>query len=136
MKKLILKQELYASLLESVIREHKMNPDDLELTYLRGLLYNVTQQYSAAIEDLKKVLQIEPENITAYFLKSDSHFNMGEMTLAKEEFTRALFLQNNERLNSVQIEANYIPEEMAKILESEKAKAIEVFLKDGKLNDD
>lgn len=136
MKKLFLKQELYVSLLESVIRELENNPDDLELIYLRGLLYNVTRQYAAAIKDLTQVLNLDPKNITAYFLKSDSHFNMGEMTAAKEDFIRALFLQNNELLDSEQIEANVIPEGMAEILESEKTNALERFLKEGKLNDD
>jgi tetratricopeptide (TPR) repeat protein len=121
MKKIAFEQKMLLDLLESVNEKLKEEPGNVELSKMRGLVFSLLDRYEDAINEFVTILNILPNDISTYFLKSDCHLNLNEMAQAKREFFRATFLQREE---------NY-PEDQAEIsdiMDDQERKDIETVL--------
>lgn len=93
MKKLSAECHLLFELLDSCNEKLKMEPENIEIIRLRGIIYNLAEMYDKAIKDLDKVIKGLPHDQSAYYLRSDCHFNKGEFNLAKQDYLRALKIE-------------------------------------------
>ncbi len=62
------------------------DPENPELYLQRGLTYNQTFKYTAAIDDFKKVIELEPGNTKVYYFLASS----SSLALRKEDALRWL----------------------------------------------
>lgn len=104
-------------------------PGNAEILKTRGITFNIAQKYDEAINDFIDVLKIFPYDVSSYYLKSDCHYQLGEFEKAKQDFMRAVLLEDNPDIEKKQIENILVPdettlEEIEKILEYERNKVI------------
>lgn len=93
MKKLSAECQMLFGLMDSCNEKLNVEPDNIEIIRLRGIIYNVAEMYEKAIKDLNKVINLLPGDQEAYYLRSDCHFNQGEYDLAKQDYLRALKIE-------------------------------------------
>lgn len=129
MRRIVLQNKMICHILEGCNRELIKEPNNVEILRTRGIAYNLAKKYLKAIEDLSKVLSALPDDVSSYYLKSDCHYQLGEIEQAKKDFMRAALLEDNPNIERTQIENVFVPEEteladIVKILEFERNKAI------------
>jgi tetratricopeptide (TPR) repeat protein len=66
--------------------------------FTRALLYQQAGNCTAALHDVEKVLNHEPENARAHYIKADCIEQQGELENAIAEYTRAIELERTEPL--------------------------------------
>ena len=129
MKRIVLRQKMFRSLLESCNELLLEDPNNIDLIRTRGIALIVAQKYVEAINDLIEVLKALPDDVCSYYLKSDCHFQLREFEQAKQDFIRATLLEDNPNIERRYIENVLVPDEtelgdIGKILEYERNKAI------------
>lgn len=93
MNKILAQCKMLVELLESCNEKLELEPDNMEIVKLRGLVFNAAQLYDEAIKDLNDVIQNLPNDESSYYLRSDCNFNKKEFDLAKRDYMRALKIQ-------------------------------------------
>jgi len=119
--------------LDSCNEKLKQEPDNINIIRIRGILYNLAEKYDKAITDFERIIDTMPSDASAYYLKSDCHFNKGEFDLAKRDYMRALKLQFETKITDSSIENAVILDQqdlkdIEKVLEYEKNQAIINYL--------
>lgn len=119
--------------LDSCNERLKQEPDNIEIIRIRGMLYSLAEKYDQAISDFKLIIETTPTDASAYYLKSDCHFNMGDFDLAKRDYMRALKLQFDTSITEGDIEVAVIIDaqdlkDIEKVLEYEKEQAFQNYL--------
>lgn len=119
--------------LDSCNERLKQEPNNINILRTRGILYNLAEKYDKAIKDFEQIIDSMPKDASAYYLKSDCHFNKGEFDLAKRDYMRALKLQFDTTITDSSIENAVITDEqdqkdIEKVLEYEKNQAIINYL--------
>ena len=116
-----------------------MEPDNFELTRLRGILYNGSELYDKAIDDMNKVIKAHPDDERAFYLRSDCYFHKGKFNLAKQDYLRALKIQfpndvefvegyTEQKIAEAPINNNEELEDIKKVLGYEKKKAFYSYI--------
>ncbi len=72
----------------------KMNPDAAEGYTLEGEVMQKLHQWSSSIRSFDDALERDPENARLYNLRGYSHLNSDDPEKAKEDFDRAILLEN------------------------------------------
>lgn len=121
MKRLKAECEMVLELLEACNEKLKAEPDNIEIIKLRSVIHLVAHEYDNAIADLNRVIGNMPEDESAYYLRSDCHFNKGEYDLAKQDYLRALKIQFKEDSEFVEGYTNTVISEATMDSEEEKA---------------
>ena len=109
----------------------EIEPENIEVIRLRGILYNMDKLYDEAILDFDSVISHFPNNEKTYYLRSHCYFAKGEYTFAKQDLLRALKIENKDDLefvegcsepniSEVSIKNEEEKKDMRKILEYEK----------------
>lgn len=129
MRRIVLRHKMICHILETCNRELLKEPGNAEILKTRGITFNIAQKYDEAIKDFIDVLKIFPYDVSSYYLKSDCHYQLGEFEKAKQDFMRAVLLEDNPDIEKKQIENILVPdetrlEEIEKILEYERNKVI------------
>ncbi len=129
MRRIALRHKMICHLLEACNREHLKDPNNVEILRTRGIMFNIANKYNEAINDFIEVLKALPEDASSYYLKSDCHYQLGELEKAKEDFMRATLLEDNPNIDKKYIENVLVPDktelaDIEKILEYERNKAI------------
>ena len=119
--------------LDTCSEKLKQDPNNINILLTRGILYNLAEKYDKAITDFEQIIDSMPKDASAYYLKSDCHFNRGEFDLAKRDYMRALKLQFDTTITDSSIENAVIIDEqdikdIEKVLEYEKNQAIISYL--------
>ena len=119
--------------LDSCNERLKQEPDNIEIIRIRGMLYSLAEKYDQAISDFKLIIETTPTDASAYYLKSNCHFNMGDFDLAKRDYMRALKLQFDTSITEGDIEVAIIIDaqdlkDIEKVLEYEKEQAFQNYL--------
>ena len=114
---------------ESCSKELLKEPNNIVILRTRGIAFNIAQKYNEAISDFIEILKVLPGDVSAYYLKSDCHYQLGEFEKAKQDFMRAALLEDNPNIEKTYIENILVPDEtelkeIEKILEYERNKAI------------
>lgn len=114
---------------ESCNKELLKEPDNIVILRTRGIAFNIAQRYNEAISDFIEILKVLPGDVSAYYLKSDCHYQLGEFEKAKQDFMRAALLEDNPNIEKNYIENVLVPDEttldeIEKVLEYERNKAI------------
>ena len=65
---------------------------DAEEYFLSGVKARQQEKYSEAIQDLTKVIELNPEDAEAYYFRGFTHYSQGEHKHAIEDFTKAIEL--------------------------------------------
>ncbi|MDP3147312.1 MAG: hypothetical protein Q8N66_18030 [Bacteroidota bacterium] len=130
---MILRQQMICEFLDSCNEKLKQEPDNINIIRIRGILYNLAEKYDKAITDFERIIDTMPSDASAYYLKSDCHFNKGEFDLAKRDYMRALKLQFETKITDSSIENAVILDQqdlkdIEKVLEYEKNQAIINYL--------
>jgi tetratricopeptide (TPR) repeat protein len=86
---LILQQQPYTSLTDNQVAS------DVDVLFDAALSSYKLGQYSEAVDSLNKVLQIDPNNVTAQFLKGSSLYNAENYNNAHESFKQLIQLDPN-----------------------------------------
>jgi tetratricopeptide (TPR) repeat protein len=133
MRRMILRQQMICGFLDSCNEKLKQEPDNINIIRIRGILYNLAEKYDKAITDFERIIDTMPSDASAYYLKSDCHFNKGEFDLAKRDYMRALKLQFETKITDSSIENAVILDQqdlkdIEKVLEYEKNQAIINYL--------
>jgi tetratricopeptide (TPR) repeat protein len=133
MRRMVLRQKMICGFLDSCNEKLRQEPDNISIIRTRGILYNLAEKYDKAITDFECIIDEMPSDVSAYYLKSDCHFNKGEFDLAKRDYMRALKLQFDTKFTDSAIENAVIIDEqdlkdIEKVLEYEKNQAILNFL--------
>ncbi|MDO9001084.1 MAG: hypothetical protein Q7W45_15065 [Bacteroidota bacterium] len=133
MRRMILRQQMICEFLDSCNEKLKQEPDNINIIRIRGILYNLAEKYDKAITDFERIIDTMPSDASAYYLKSDCHFNKGEFDLAKRDYMRALKLQFETKITDSSIENAVILDQqdlkdIEKVLEYEKNQAIINYL--------
>lgn len=116
-------------LLESCNDELAKDPNNIAILKTRAIALSIARKYIEAIEDLIKVINASPDDVTSYYMKSDCYFQLGEFEKAKEDYFRAVLLEDNPNIEKKYIENVTVPEEtelsdIEKILDYEWNKAV------------
>lgn len=119
--------------IDSCNEKLKQEPNNINILRTRGILYNLAEKYDKAITDFEQIIDSMPKDASAYYLKSDCHFNKGEFDLAKRDYMRALKLQFDTTITDSSIENAIITDkqdlkDIEKVLEYEKNQAILNYL--------
>lgn len=133
MRRIIARQKMICGFLDSCNERLKQEPDNIEIIRIRGMLYSLAEKYDQAISDFKLIIETTPTDASAYYLKSDCHFNMGDFDLAKRDYMRALKLQFDTSITEGDIEVAVIIDaqdlkDIEKVLEYEKEQAFQNYL--------
>lgn len=131
--RIVFRQKMICGFIDSCNERLKQEPNNIEIIRIRGILYNLAEKYDKAITDFKRIIDTLPADISAYYLKSDCHFSMGEFDLAKRDYMRALKLQFDTKITESDIEKAVILDDedmkdIEKVLEYEKDQAIRNFI--------
>lgn len=129
MRRIVLRHKMVCGFLDTCNEKLKRAPHDINILRTRGILYSLAEKYNKAISDFIEVLKEFPGDVSSYYLKSDCHYQLGEFEKAKQDFMRAVLLEDNPDIEKKQIENILVPnettlEEIEKILEYERNKAI------------
>ncbi|MCC7302395.1 MAG: hypothetical protein IT233_07125 [Bacteroidia bacterium] len=129
MRRIVLRHKMICHLLETCNKVLLDDPNNIDILRTRGIAFNLAKKYVEAIDDFINVLKALPDDVSAYYLKSDCHYQLGEFEQAKRDFMRAALLEDNPNIERTQIENVIVPEEteladVKKILEFERNKAI------------
>lgn len=129
MRRIVLRHKMVCGFLDTCNEKLKQAPHDINILRTRGILYSLAEKYNKAISDFIEVLKEFPGDVSSYYLKSDCHYQLGEFEKAKQDFMRAVLLEDNPDVEKKQIENILVPnettlEEIEKILEYERNKAI------------
>lgn len=119
--------------LDSCNERLKQEPNNIEIIRVRGMLYSLAEKYDQAINDFKSIIETMPSDASAYYLKSNCHFNIGEFDLAKRDYMRALKLEFDTKITEDDIERAVIIDaqdlnDIEKVLEHEKKQALRNYL--------
>ena len=119
--------------IKSCDEELLQNPDDIDVLHIRGLLHIVFEEYDKAIEDFNLILKSNPNDAIAYYMKSDCHYNKGELTLAKQDYMRGLRNQYDTEISENDIGSAVILDnedlrDIRRIVEHEKKEAFFKYL--------
>jgi tetratricopeptide (TPR) repeat protein len=133
MRSIIMRQKMICDFLDTCSEKLKQDPNNINILLTRGILYNLAEKYDKAITDFEQIIDSMPKDASAYYLKSDCHFNRGEFDLAKRDYMRALKLQFDTTITDSSIENAVIIDEqdikdIEKVLEYEKNQAIISYL--------
>jgi len=74
----------------------KLLKEDNKLAYahlLRGVVYNNKSEHQKAIKDFDAVIALQPTMTTAYYLRGDSYFELGNKAKALESWKQSLNVQ-------------------------------------------
>ena len=66
------------------------NPNETENYRARGLAYLQLKNYTKAMEDLNKAIQLDSENIPAYNLRGACYAFLGDYAQARNDFTESI----------------------------------------------
>jgi tetratricopeptide (TPR) repeat protein len=129
MRRLVLRNKMICLLLESCNDELAKDPNNIAILKTRAIALSIARKYIEAIEDLIKVINASPDDVTSYYMKSDCYFQLGEFEKAKEDYFRAVLLEDNPNIEKKYIENVTVPEEtelsdIEKILDYEWNKAV------------
>ena len=78
-----------------------MNPDYADAYIIRGVAYRRQDNFSLALADLDKAIELNSDNANAYVIRGDAYFGKGDFNLAIEDYEKAI------ELNSDDAEAYY-----------------------------
>ena len=87
-----LENEQYESARRQFNMAIRLNPDNANAFYNRGVLHSKLKQYQAAISDFTKVIRIDPDNANAFYIRGMSYWDAGEYQTALSDFTMAIEL--------------------------------------------
>ena len=135
MERIIAQSEQFKTLFEACNEKIKAEPDNLEAKRLRGLLLNISDMYKEAIAELSQVIAMKPDDERSYYVRGDSHYKLGDHRLAKQDYLRALKIQNfddvefaegytEKMISEVIINDKQELEDIKKVLDYEKKKVI------------
>jgi tetratricopeptide (TPR) repeat protein len=129
MRRLVLRNKMICLLLESCNDELAKDPNNIDILKTRAIALSIAKKYIEAIDDLIKVINASPDDVTSYYMKSDCHFQLGEFEKAKEDYFRAALLEDNPNIERKYIENVTVPEEtelsdIEKILDYEWTKTV------------
>lgn len=71
---------------EAVDIAYNMHPYSSEIQFKKAELYVIDKQYTEALNILKVLVKIEPDNGEIFFLKGQAHLEMGDLKPAHEAF--------------------------------------------------
>lgn len=133
MRRIIERQKMICGFLDSCNERLKQEPNNIEIIRVRGMLYSLAEKYDQAINDFKSIIETMPSDASAYYLKSNCHFNIGEFDLAKRDYMRALKLEFDTKITEDDIERAVIIDaqdlnDIEKVLEHEKKQALRNYL--------
>ncbi|MGQ0827972.1 MAG: tetratricopeptide repeat protein [Bacteroidota bacterium] len=133
MRRILWRQKMVCGFIDTCNEKLKQEPNNIDIIRTRGILYNLAEKYDKAITDFERIINEMPSDVSAYYLKSDCHFNKGEFDLAKRDYMRALKLQFDTKITDSAIEKAVVIDEqdlkdIEKVLEYEKNQAILNFL--------
>lgn len=85
----------YAKALDDINNAIKYTPaskkDDLKEAYsMRANIYEMTQQFPAAIADLDQVLKLDPKSVLGYYQRGNLHYRLDNMAAAKADYEKML----------------------------------------------
>lgn len=80
------------------------HPESIKAQYTLGLMSMNTGQFDKALGRFEKVLELDPNDITAYRLKGRVHLEMGDTSSAAASFDKALGLADKETRSSIEQE--------------------------------
>jgi tetratricopeptide (TPR) repeat protein len=78
--------------IENFSRANKLNPENLEAYFHRGVAHIDVQQYDQALIDLDHVIELNPEHELAYYNRSIAHAESEQLELALKDIDRAIEL--------------------------------------------
>lgn len=81
-------------------------PNDYRGYYLRGLAHQLLGNDITAIQDFDRALEIRPDFVDVYNARGVSHFNLGELEKAKEDWQ--YFLDNSELISGYVNQGNLL----------------------------
>lgn len=85
--------EAFHRLLETCNEKLKLEPENMQVVRLRGILNNVVQLYDEAISDLNRIINHFPNDAAIYYLRSHCYFSKRLYDLAKQDYLRALKIE-------------------------------------------
>lgn len=120
---------MIADLIKSCNEKLAEDPENIQLIRMRGLLYDMLDQYDEAIEDYIRAIKALPNDAVVYYLKSNIHYRKGEFNMAKRDYLRGLKIQHNANFTEEQIERAVVKddeelEDIRRVIEHEKNEAI------------
>lgn len=107
----------------------EIEPDDIQVIRLRGLMYNIAGEYDKAIKDFERTVESIPGDAVAYYLKSNSHYGRGEYDQAKRDYMKGLKIQHEAKFTEEQINCAVVTDDqdlkdIKAVIEHEKQQAI------------
>jgi tetratricopeptide (TPR) repeat protein len=74
----------------------KLQPNDAEIYYNRGVAYDNLGQYQSAIKDYNQAIQLRPGYAEAFYNRGTIYSEIGQYQRAIEDFNQAIRLQPND----------------------------------------
>jgi tetratricopeptide (TPR) repeat protein len=74
----------------AITRATELNP---ECIHCRGCIYSGIRNYSAALADFAKAIELQPENSLNYFMRGRIYFDLQNYPAAQADFTKVIELQ-------------------------------------------
>ena len=71
----------------------EMSPEDADLYYLRGRIYNSMKRYQEAVQQLQHAISLQPTFSGAYYQLGLAYQQLGQPNLAREQFERRSHLE-------------------------------------------
>jgi tetratricopeptide (TPR) repeat protein len=90
-----LRQGRYMEALDALNRSIAIN-DYYKAYFTRAMLYQATQQPKLAISDIDKVLEVQPDNARALFIKGDCLGQLGNANAALDNYNKAIQYDDKE----------------------------------------
>lgn len=132
MSPLVNRQKMILDFIKSCDEALAHEPSNAQIMRLRGLMYNVLGEYDKALSDFEQAIKSAPADAVTYYLKSDSHYRKDEFNKAKQDYMRALKLQQDAKFTEEDIIKATVTDsndlkEIKTVIEFEKEQAILKF---------
>ena len=114
----------------------KKDPGDGKGYYKRGLVKSSFGEYTEAVEDFNKAVELKSHLASNYFNRGKAQFNLGKYTQALEDFDRAINRKQGATLQGADFAEAYYNRGRANYELGNYKKALENFDKAIELNDD
>jgi tetratricopeptide (TPR) repeat protein len=81
-------------ILRELAQAYNASPDDYDVYYLRGKVYILMHDYGEAIAALRRAIELQPAESSAYYQLGLAYRKSGQLSLAKEQFERVEYLKS------------------------------------------
>jgi tetratricopeptide (TPR) repeat protein len=81
-------------ILRELAQAYNASPDDYDVYYLRGKVYILMHDYGEAIAALRRAIELQPAESSAYYQLGLAYRKSGQLSLAKEQFETVEYLKS------------------------------------------